>query len=403
MIAYLDCSSGISGDKFLAALLDAGAADESFTPAHLQTTLASLGLVGVTVSADRVVRGGISGLHLNLPAEQDAPHRHWGDIRTMLEGSSLPSAARDRALRAFEAIAAAEGRVHGVSAEAVHFHEVGAADSIADIVGVSLGLELLGVERLVCSVVAVGSGVTGRTAHGILPVPAPATLELLAGAPIEAGAATGELTTPTGAALVRVNVDEFGPMPPMVTARIGYGAGTRETPGMPNVARIAIGHALRDASTPDEAPDTLEPVVLLETTLDHIAPEQVAFAAEELRGAGALDVWQTPAAMKKGRLGIELVVLVHPQDAERLSVAMHELTGSLGVRRTRLARSVLEREIVSAQGPWGEFRVKVSGQGDSRRVRPEHDDIARIARTTGMPYGEVARRLGESAAEDPTE
>jgi len=403
VIAYLDCSSGISGDKFLAALLDAGAADNSFTTAHLDTAYADLGFADMTVTTDRVVRGGISGLHLTIPVERDAPHRHWGDIRTMLEASSLPSGVRDRALRTFEAIAAAEGRVHGVPPEAVHFHEVGAADSIADVVGVSLGLELLGVERLVCSVVAVGSGVTGRTAHGILPVPAPATLELLAGAPIEAGAATGELTTPTGAALVRVNVDEFGPMPPIVTARIGYGAGTRETPGMPNVARIAIGHQLRESVAPEEVPDTLEPVVLLETTLDHIAPEQVAFAAEELRGAGALDVWQTPAAMKKGRLGIELVVLVRPDDAERLSLAMHELTGSLGVRRTQLARSVLEREVISAKGPWGEFRVKVSGQGDSRRVRPEHDDIARISRATGLPYGEVARRLEVSAAEDPTE
>lgn len=404
MIAYLDCTSGISGDKFLAALLDAGAADDSFNTRHIEDALADLGLTDISVTGERVLRGGISGLHLTIPAEENAPHRHWAAIRTMLAESSLPEGARDRALRAFQAIAAAEGRVHGVPPESVHFHEVGAADSIADVVGVSLGLHLLGVTRLVCSTVAVGSGVTGRTAHGVLPVPAPATLELLAGAPIEAGESAGELTTPTGAALVRVNADEFGPMPAMITTRIGYGAGSRETPCMPNVARIALGHALLPQTEPAPKPhgDAVEPVVLLETTIDHIAPEQVAFAAEELRARGALDVWQTPAAMKKGRLGIELVVLSRPGDAERLSSAVHDLTGSLGVRRTELVRSVLEREIRAARGPWGEFRVKVAGHGDARRVRPEHDDIARIARATGMPYGEVSRRLRE-AAEEPTE
>ena len=403
MIAYLDCTSGISGDKFLAALLDAGAAGEVFTLEHLNAALVGLGLTGVCAGAGREVRGGLSGLHLTIPAEENAPHRHWGDIRRMLESANLADGARDRALRTFEALARAEATVHGTKPESVHFHEVGAADSIADIVGVCLGLELLGVSRLVCSTIAVGSGVTGQTAHGILPAPAPATLELLAGAPIESGLASGELTTPTGAALVRVNADAFGPLPAMVPARIGYGAGTRETPGSPNVARIVLGHELLPATEP-RAPETdaapLEPVVLLETTVDHIAPEQVAFAAEELREAGALDVWQTPAAMKKGRLGIELVVLSRPEDAERLIQAVHDLTGSLGVRRTQLERSVLARHVREAEGPWGGFRVKVSGEGDSRRVRPEHDDIARIARATGMHYGEVTRRLREAAEAD---
>lgn len=398
MIAYLECTSGISGDKFLGALLDAGAADGSFTLEHLNTALASLGLAGIEATAERVVRGGIAGLHVSIPAEENPPHRHWAAIRAMIEDAGLPEGARVRALRAFEALARAEATVHGTDPEHVHFHEVGAADSIADIVGVSLGLELLGIERLVCSTVAVGSGTTGRTAHGTLPVPAPATLELLAGAPVEAGVATGELTTPTGAVLVRVNADEFGPLPPMRPARIGYGAGTRETPGMPNVARLVIGHVLGvTATSSDEPALDAEPVALLETTIDHIAPEQVAFSAEELRAAGALDVWQSPTAMKKGRLGIELVVLARPDDAERLAQLVHDLTGSLGVRRTDLTRTVLERRVTEISGPWGPFRVKVSGVGASRRVRPEHDDIARIARATGMHYDEVARRLSEIA------
>jgi len=412
MIAYLDCASGISGDKFLAALLDAGAADNRFTLEHLNSALESLGLADVHATASRELRGGISGLHVTIPREKDAPHRHWGDIRRMLHAADLPPKARDRALRAFAAIAAAEGAIHGADPEAVHFHEVGAADSIADIVGVSLGLELLGIEHLVCSTIAVGSGLTGETAHGTLPVPAPATLELLAGAPIESGLSAGELTTPTGAALVRVNADAFGALPAMVATSIGYGAGSRETPGFPNVARIVIGHALREANAPEQPltgaeSDTSdaphEPVVLLATTVDHIAPEQVAFAAEELRAAGALDVWQTPVAMKKGRLGIELAVLARPGDAERLSDAVHDLTGSLGVRRTDLERSVLARDVIQVEGPWGSFRVKISGVGGSHRVRPEHDDIARIARATGMHYGEVSRRLRDAAEADESD
>ncbi len=404
MIGYLDCSTGISGDKFLAALLDAGEADGAFTLADLDALLAEFGLAGVAASAERVVRSGISGLHVDIPAEENAPHRHLSEIRSLIEGAGLPPRAAQRAIEAFARLAEAEARVHGSTPEQVHFHEVGAADSIADIVGVCLGLELLGVQELTCSTIALGSGTTPRTAHGVLPVPAPATLELLAGLPVEGGQVPGEATTPTGAALVAVCADAFGPMPPMTPARIGYGAGTRDVPGSPNITRLVLGHRLTPAAQArpaDDAPaGTTEPVTLLETTIDHIAPEQVAFAAEELRAAGALDVWQTPAAMKKGRLGIEMRVLAHPDDAERLSCAIHDLTGSLGVRRTDLERSVLAREVLEVEGEWGAFRVKIAGEGDARRVRPEHDDIARIARTTGMGYAEVSRRLTEMAQDE---
>ncbi len=414
MLAYLDCSSGISGDKFLAALLDAGQADGRFTVEHLREAVRALGLVGVTIASQRVTRAGIVGLHVTVHAEEDASHRHWADIRSLIEGASLVPAVRDRALRTFAALAAAEGKVHGVEPERVHFHEVGSTDSIVDIVGVSLGLERLGIERLVCSTVAVGAGTVVADAHGILPVPAPATLELLAGVPIEAGDATGELTTPTGAALVASNADRFGPLPPMMPTRVGYGAGTREIDGLANVVRLVLGHPLSpidDAEEPgacgdDDAPtsqaalgieDGREPVVLLQTTLDHLSPEQVAFAAEELRSSGPLDVWQVPAAMKKGRLGIELRVLVRPGDAVVFAARIHELTGSLGVRQVAMTRSVLAREVRVHDGPWGLFRVKVSGEGASARIRPEHDDVARISRRTGEPYATVAQRLREAA------
>lgn len=403
MIGYLDCSSGISGDKFLAALLDAGQTDMSFTLEHLRTAMTALGLDEALIETERVVRGGISGLSVHVEVTGSPPHRHWRDIRQMLESAPLPDGARVRALAAFEILAAAEARVHGCNVESVHFHEVGAADSIMDVVGVSVGLEALGIDRLISSAVALGSGTVG-TSHGTLPVPAPATLEMLTGIPVEAGSGTGELTTPTGAALVATNADAFGPMPPMTVTRLGYGAGSREVPGLPNVARLAIGH---DLGASEATGEPLEPatasarqeVVLLETTIDHLSPEQVAFAAEEIRAAGALDVWQVPAAMKKGRLAVELRVLGLPDAADALERALHELTGTLGVRRTMLTRSLLTRQVDTVESPWGPFRVKVSGDGASQRMRPEHDDIARIARERGAGYAITARELTDLAHE----
>lgn len=397
MIAYIDCSSGISGDKFLAALLDAGQADSTFTVEHLHEAMAALGLTEARIETGRVTRGGISGETVRALVEGTPPSRHWRDIRQMLETSALPDRARARALAAFELLANVEARIHGTDIERVHFHEVGATDSIMDMVGVSLGLEALGIERLVSSVIAVGSG-TVTTSHGVLPVPAPATLEMLSGVPIESGAASGELTTPTGAALIATNADAFGPMPHMTITRLGYGAGSRDIPGMPNVARIAIGHELAQRiEAPADVPNAREDVVMLESTIDHLSPEAVAFAAEEIRAAGALDVWQVPAAMKKGRLAVEMRVLALPADADAIEQAMHELTGTLGVRRTPLTRSLLQRHVDTVESPWGSFRVKVSGDGPSRRVRPEHDDIARIARERGVGYAQAARELTEHA------
>jgi len=410
MLAHLDCSSGISGDKFLAALLDAGEADGRFSVGDLHKAIQELGLDDTSVVTSRVTRGGISGLHIKVltPAEKSArAHRHWTEIRVLLESSPLDHAVRARAIRAFTLLAAAEAKIHDVSPENVHFHEVGAVDSIVDIVGVSLGLELLGIERLSCSAVALGAGGTISCAHGTLPVPAPAVLELLAGVPIEAGGASGELTTPTGAALLAANVDRFGEMPSMVLARVGHAAGTREIPGLPNITRLILGHPLLEpkATCADasrqcrhaEEEQALEPVVLLETLLDHLSPEHVGFIAEELRECGPLDVWQVPSAMKKGRLGIELRVLARPDDAEALADRIHALTGSLGVRQTSLSRSILDREVLTCEGPWGPFRVKVSGAGASTRARPEHDDIARISREAKVPYQEVKTVLQESA------
>jgi uncharacterized protein (TIGR00299 family) protein len=298
---------------------------------------------------------------------------------------------RAAALRAFEKLAGVEARIHGVDADDVHFHEVGAIDSIVDVVGVCAGLDALGViDALVVGPVAVGSG-SVDSSHGILPVPAPATAALLQGIPVASGPAGGELTTPTGAALVATLGRGFGAMPSMVVGRIGYGAGTRDI-GMPNICRVMIGEAGADGLGTSDA--MIEPVVVLEANIDHLTPEALAFAAEELFALGALDVWQTPIVMKKGRSAVALSALVTVEDTDALAERFITLTGSLGVRRTLTERLVAPREIRGVATRWGTGHVKV-GAG---LVRPEHEDIARIARESGLPYAEVAEEIARAAS-----
>ncbi|HEY5541261.1 MAG TPA: nickel pincer cofactor biosynthesis protein LarC [Coriobacteriia bacterium] len=392
-IAYLDCSTGVSGDKFLGALLDAGEPNGEFTAEHLRAIVSALA-PEARVSVERVLSHGVSALSVRVTAEGDAAHRQWSDIRALIadaDAAVLAEPARGAALHAFEALAIAEAAIHGADVERVHFHEVGAIDSIVDVVGVCAGLHALGIARLTASPIAVGSG-TVETSHGVLPVPAPATAALLAGIPILSGPAPGELTTPTGAALVRALADDFGVIPPMTIEWLGYGAGTRDI-GAPNICRIMIGEtAAGRLGVPGASP---EPVVLLETNIDHLPAEELAFAAEELLAGGALDVWQTPIVMKKGRSAIMLSVLASTESADALTQRAIELTGSLGVRRMAIERSCVPRDAREVATPWGPARVKV-GAG---RLRPEHDDIARIARAEGLPYAAVAREIARLAAE----
>jgi len=394
-VGYLDCSTGVSGDKLLGALLDAGSVDGQFTPGHLAEIVTALA-PEARVEVQRVLSHGVSALSVSISAAGDPPHRHWSDIETLLSGAAaLFEPARRDALRVFARLAAAEAAVHGVAVADVHFHEVGAIDSIVDIVGACAGLHALGLAgSLVVGPVAVGSG-TVETSHGVLPLPAPATAALLGGVPIVAGPVAGELTTPTGAVLVS-ELGSFGPMPPMRIDRLGYGAGTRDI-GVPNICRVMIGVA-----TTGERPTAhtlpLEPVVVLESNLDHLTPEALAFAAEELLGAGALDVWQTPVTMKKGRAAVTLSVLVTPAEATTFAEQLIALTGSLGVRRVSTERYVAPRESREVRTPWGVARVKVG----SGRVRPEHDDVARIAREHGLSYSDVAREIERTAESEPS-
>lgn len=386
MIAWLDCASGVSGDKLLAALLDAGAPE-----AGVREALSRLPLGRWELQTGRAERGGMAGVSVRVSAGEDRHHRTWRDIREMLGTAAMPARVRDTAMRAFSLLAAAEGDVHGVPADDVVFHEVGAVDSIVDIVGSAAAIDALGVEDLVCSTVSLGGG-TVDCAHGTLPVPAPATARLLEGVPVRGGPAEhGELTTPTGAALLRALASGFGPMPPMTVASVGHGAGGREVPGVPNVLRVFLGEPVLD-----DAAD--EDVVLLETNVDHLAPELLAIALDGVLAAGSLDVWQTPVLMKKGRAAFAVSVMCAPCDEERLATLLMEQTGTLGVRRRVTRRWVAGRETAEVAGSLGRFRVK-RGAGASR---PEADDVARICRETGLPPVEVARRLGDESDHDAT-
>jgi len=394
VIGHLDCSTGVAGDKFLGALLDAGSTSGAFTAEHLADVAARIA-PEARVSVSRVSSCGISALGVRVETAEEPPHRHWRDIRLLLEGVDLPDPVRETALRAFGELALAEAAAHGCAVDDVHFHEVGATDSLVDMVGVCAGLHALGIESLTASPVATGWG-TVRTSHGVLPVPAPATAALLVGVPVVPGPAQpdgsepGELTTPTGAALLRACATNFGVCPPLTPQLLGYGAGTRDI-GTPNVCRILIGTPAAGSS----AGLASEAVTVLEANIDHISPEAAAIAAEQLLAEGALDVWIAPIVMKKGRAAFALSVLVPAAAAENTAGRIVALTGTLGVRRTDSERFVAERESRELQTPYGSVRFKV-GAG---RVRAEADDVARIARDTGRAFAVVAEELAEFAAE----
>ncbi len=381
MIAYLDCSSGISGDKFLGALIDLG-----LDPARVEDACATVGL-DARVVAERTTRSGIAGVSVEI-LSSDTTWRTWETIRARLEAAALPDPVRANALRAFRLLAEAEARVHGVTPTEVHFHEIGAADTVADLLGVAVGLAALDVERLICSPVALGAG-TIEISHGTLPVPAPATSELLQGIPVYGGPVEFELTTPTGAALVAAHASSFGPLPPMSPVGVGRGAGGRELAGLPNIATLTLGDPLALG-----ADATIGNVITLTTSIDHITPEHAAFACDRLIEAGALDVWQRPIGMKKGRVGIEVDVLCAPADEQRLAALLAAETGTLGIRVARLERWEAVRDVEVRDTVWGAVRFKV-GAG---RARAEHDDIAAIAAREGLAYREVLAALEDDAA-----
>ncbi|MDE0136264.1 MAG: nickel pincer cofactor biosynthesis protein LarC [Acidimicrobiaceae bacterium] len=388
-VAWFDPVSGIAGDMALGALLDAGA-DFDFVTAQIDT----LGLDGWKLGVERVTRNEIAATHAIVDAPEGHHHRRWRDIRELLVVSPLNERVRKRAMDVFEALAVAEGLVHGVPADEVHFHEVGALDAIVDIVGVCAALESLGVDAVCSGPVAVGKG-TINAAHGVLPNPPPAVVNLLADRPIVGVDIDMELTTPTGAAIVAALAGHFGAAPAMTITSSGFGAGTRELPGRPNVTGVLIGTVARneqaislaaDMAAVEGASSTTE-LVELATNLDDVSGEVLGHAIDALLGAGALDAWAVPIVMKKGRPAYTLTALCRPEDVIRLADLAARLTGTLGLRARTVVRTALERHTSTVDVDGHTIRVKHG----PHRSKPEWDDVIAAADSLGRPPADIAR------------
>ena len=398
-VIYLDCSMGAAGDMLMAALYELLDDKQTFLD-----TMRGLGLPGIEISADPAVKCGITGTHMKVlvrgSEELDALHDHLHEhahehshdhehhhhtglheIEHLLSHLDLPQTVRDDALAVYRRIAEAESKVHGRPVDQIHFHEVGTLDALADVVGVCLLMHLLAPEKVYASSVHVGSGQV-RCAHGILPVPAPATALLLAGVPIYGGAIQGELCTPTGAALLTHFVTKFGELPAMRLLKSGYGMGTKDFPAA-NCVRAMLGE--QDAPT--------EEILELSCNLDDCTGEAIGFAMERLLDAGALDVYWTSVGMKKNRPGILLTCMCRPLDREKMVELLFRHTTTLGVRESAFRRYTLSRESKTIQTPDGDIRVKVSTGYGVAREKPEFDDLAKIARKTGKSLSELQKNI----------
>ena len=396
---YLECHMGAAGDMLMAALYEL--LDEDRKKVFLDT-MNGLGLPGVEVAPVAVKTGGIAGTHMKVTVhgreEHEHHHKHHhdhdqhherrhdhhhhatpGHIGEIINGLSLPQEVRDRARRVYDAIAQAEAQAHGCGVGDVHFHEVGAMDAVADVVGVCYALHLLDPDLITASPVHVGSG-TVKCAHGMMPVPAPATANLLTGVPIYGGEVQGELCTPTGAALLKTFVQSFGPMGEMDVEKIGYGVGTKEFSQQANCVRAFWG---------EEEPRESGDIVELVCNIDDMTPEALAFACQRLLDAGALDAYTTPGTMKKGRPGWVLTVLCGPdrEDGVVRQIFAHTTTNGL---RSRLAKKLyLKPDVRQVQTQWGPVRVKTARGFGVTRAKPEFEDVAALAREHGLPYETV--------------
>jgi len=424
-IAYLECFSGISGDMFLGALVDAG------VPARvLENTVAALG-IGARLEISRVVRSGISATKVDvwvdgekdLPREEywakqdvkgagskshhdrhghdhgtqeDHGHQHehahgLTEIRERIEKSAISDPAKRMAISIFEALGAAEAKIHDTPIESVHFHEVGAVDAMVDIVCAAVGAEALRVDEIVCSPLNVGGG-TVKCAHGTLPVPAPATVELLKDAPVYSSGVQAELVTPTGAAIVRTLARRFAVFPEMKIEKSGYGAGSREFPGHPNVVRLTVGEAA-SALAANTASQT---VTVLQANLDDLNPQVFGYVMDRLLEEGALDAFAMPVQMKKSRPGTLLTVLCKPEDAQKLTQLIFTETTTLGVRRRDEIRQALTRRWENVHTQWGDVRMKIASMnGTVTNYAPEYEDCRRLAAEHHVPLKKVMQEAAQ--------
>jgi pyridinium-3,5-bisthiocarboxylic acid mononucleotide nickel chelatase len=440
-IAYLECFSGMSGDMFMGALVDAG------VPAHVfEETVGALG-VGAELKISRVVRSGISAtkvdVHvdgekdlpreehwdgreqhshshfggepehehhrhshshpgetrtepaLSLPKGVSAPHGHsrgLSEIRQIISAASISQSAKKTAIAIFEALGRAEAKIHDTSIESVHFHEVGAVDAIVDIICAAVGAEALGADEIICSPLNVGGGMM-KCAHGTFPVPAPATVELLKDAPVYASGLQGELVTPTGAAIVKTLASRFAAFPEMKIEKSGYGAGSRDFPGHPNVVRLTVGESASTLA----AKTASETITVLETNLDDLNPQVFGYVMDRLLEEGALDAFGMPVQMKKNRPGMLLTVLCKPEDAGKLAQLIFTETTTLGVRRRDEMRQALARRWESVGTPWGEVRIKIASMnGTVTNYAPEFEDCRRIAAECHVPLKQVIQEAARA-------
>jgi uncharacterized protein (TIGR00299 family) protein len=446
-IAYLDCFSGMSGDMFLGALIDAGVSYEMF-----EKTVAALNL-GAQLEISKVNRSGITATKVDvlvhgekeLPreefwAEHDSAHAHshagsdqpdhehthdealdhshsherrpgmsaphdshqhgrsLKEIREIIGRAAISEGARKTALQIFSALGAAEAKIHNSDMDSVHFHEVGAVDAIVDIVGAAVGAVALGVDEFICSPLNVGGG-TVKCAHGVFPVPAPATLEILQGAPVFSSGIQAELLTPTGAAIVKTLASRFSAFPEMKIEKSGYGAGTRSFPGLPNVVRLTLG----EAAVSQAGKTNQETIAVLEANLDDLNPQVFGYVLDRLLEEGALDVFGIPVQMKKNRPGTLLTVLCRPEDASRLTQLIFTETTTLGVRHRQEQRQALARRWITVPTPWGEVRMKIASlNGTVTNYAPEYEDCRRIAGERRVPLKDVMQAATQAYLLDRT-
>ena len=379
--AYFDCYSGVSGDMVLGALVDCGISLDA-----LRQGLGRLPLSGYRLEAREVKRAGLRGMKVDvILAEASQPEeRTLAEIGHIIEGSLLSERVKQSSKEVFHRLTRAEASVHGSSIDEAHLHEVGAVDAMVDVVGAMIGLEMLGVDEFYASPIAVGSGTT-KAGHGVLPVPAPATLELLEGVPTVAGPVEAELATPTGVAILRTLVTAFGVMPAGTIEKVGYGAGTSDFEHSPNLLRLMLMQP-RDSARGDS-------LWMLETNLDDVSPEIVAYVSEKLLALGATDVFTQPIQMKKGRAGTLLNVLSDDAHRRKLEDALFAETTTFGVRSYRVERVRLDREVTEVETEFGRVRVKL-GRRDGRVVSqsPEYEDCRRLAEKHQVPLKEVYRQ-----------
>jgi len=374
-VGYFDCFSGIAGDMTLAALVDAGVDRRP-----IQEAVASLGLP-CELTFETVRRGGFRATYAKVITPHEHAHRHWHHIEAIIDTSILTPRQKDLAKRIFLKLGEAEARVHGIDLAKIHFHEVGAVDSIVDIVGSAVGLELLGVDRYEASPVPPGRGWV-KAAHGRMPLPAPGTAELLRGVPLAESLIDGEMTTPTGAAILTTVVERFTSLPPLTIESIGLGAGTRETPDQANILRLFVGTV--------DLPASSDRIWVLETNLDDLPGEVVGYTMTQLMEAGALDAFLTPIQMKKNRPGVMVSVLCDEPKIPALEDLLFRETATLGIRRYPVSRHKLKRQPIEVETPFGPVKGKLGWLGERPPTfSPEYDDCARIAAARAIPLRDV--------------